>query len=99
MLRTLRESACPLSSRGAYTILSDEDIEIGGLSDFNYCWHVAVGGTGEGVQAEGGAGVWGAAPVVSRGEAPAGVTAGRVPRLSRNELKMFHKQILSRNEA
>ena len=41
---------------------------------------------------EGGARVRGAAPVGSRGEAPA---AG----LSRNELKMFHEQILSRNEA
>ena len=51
-----------------------------------------VGGTGEGVQVEGGAGDQGAAPVVSRGEAPAGG-------LSRNELKMFHEEIVSRNEA
>ena len=42
-----------------------------------------AGGTGEGVPVEGGAGVRGAAPVGSRGK----------------ELKMFHKQILSRNEA
>ena len=55
-----------------------------------------VGGTGEGVQAEGGAGVRGAAPVGSRGESPAG---GGAPRLPRNELKMFHKQMLIRNEA
>ena len=71
MLRTLREFAWPLSARGAYTILSDEDIEIGGLSDFNYCWHAAVGGTEEGVQVEGGAGV--------RGEAPAGGFGGLRP--------------------
>ena len=51
-----------------------------------------VGGTGEGVQVQGSAGVRGAAPVGSRGEAPAGGS-------SRNEHKMFHKQILSRNEA
>ena len=51
-----------------------------------------VGGAGEGVQVEGGAGARGAAPVGSRGEAP----AGGAPR---NELKMFHEQILSRNEA
>ena len=37
VLRALREFAWPLSPRGTYTILSDEDIEIGGLSDFNYC--------------------------------------------------------------
>ena len=58
-----------------------------------------MGGTGEGVQVEGGAGVRGAAPVGSRSEAPAGGSGGGTPRLSRNELKMFHKQILSRNEA
>ena len=62
VLRTLREFAWPLSVRSAYTILSDEDIEIGGLSDFNYCWHVVVGGTGKEVQVEGGAGVRGAEP-------------------------------------
>ena len=48
---------------------------------------------------EGGAGVRGAAPVRSRGEAAAGGSGGGVPRLSRYELKMFHKQIFSRNEA
>ena len=58
-----------------------------------------VGGTGEGVQAEGGAGVRGAAPVGSRGEAPAGGPGGGPLRLSRNELKMFHEQILSQNKA
>ena len=47
MLRTLHEFAWPLSPRGAYTILPDEDMEIGGLSDFNYCWPAVVGGTGE----------------------------------------------------
>ena len=91
MLRTLREFALPLLARGAYTILSDENMEIGGLSDFNYCWHAVVGEAGEGVQVEGGAGVRGATPV--------GGSGGGAPRLSRNELKMFHKQILSRNEA
>ena len=35
VLRTLREFAWPLSPRGTYTILPDEDMEIGGLSDFN----------------------------------------------------------------
>ena len=94
------EFAWPLSARGAYTILSDEHIEIGGLGDFNYCWHALMGGTGEGVQVKGGAGVRGASPVGSRGEAPARAGGGgRAPRLSRKELKMFHKQILSRNEA
>ena len=44
-------------------------MEIGGLSDFNYCWHAVVGGSGEGVQVEGGAGVRGAVPVGSRSEA------------------------------
>ena len=73
-------------------------MEIGGLSDFNYCWHAVVDGAGEGVQVEGGAGVRGVAPVGSRGEAPAEGNGGRSPRLLRNELKMFHKQILSRNE-
>ena len=52
-----------------------------------------VGGAGEGVQVEGRAGARGAPPVGPRGDAPAG------DRLSRNELKMCHEQILSRNEA
>ena len=68
-----------------YTILPDEDMEIGGLSDFKYCWHAVVGGTGEGVLVEGGAGIRDAAPVEGSG--------GRASRLSRNELKMFHEQI------
>ena len=42
-----------------------------------------VGGARKGVEVKGGAVVWGAAP------------AGG----SRNELKMFHEQIVSRNEA
>ena len=74
-------------------------MEIGGLSDFNYCWYAVVGGTRETVQAEGGAGVRGATPVGSRSEAPAGGSGGGAPRLSRNDLKMFHKPILSRNDA
>ena len=69
-------------------------MEIGSLSDFNYCWHAEVGETEEVVQVEGGAGVRGAAPVWSRGK-----TRGGAPRLARNKLKMFHEQILSRNEA
>ena len=100
MPRTLREFAWPLSARGAYTILSDEDMEIGGLSDFNYCWHAVVGGTEEGVQVEG---AWGPgrSPGGVQGRSPGGGLGGGggAPRLSRNELKMFHKQILSRNEA
>ena len=80
VVRTLCDVAWPLSARSAYTILPDEDIEIGGLSDFNYCWHTAVGGMGEVVQAEGGAGVRAAAPVGSRGEAPAGGSGGGSPR-------------------
>ena len=74
---TWREFAWPLSARGAYTILSDEDIKIGGLSDFDYCWRAVVGGTREGVQVKGGAAVRGAAPVGSRGEAPAGTATKR----------------------
>ena len=74
-------------------------MEIGGFSDFNYNWHAVVGGTRKGVQVEGGAEVRGAAPMGSRGEARAGGSGGGAPRLSRNELKMFHEQILSRNKA
>ena len=70
-------------------------MEIGGLSDLNYCWH--AGGRWDGVgKVKGSAGVRGAAPVGSRGEAPAG---GSRTGSSRNELQMFHEQILSRNEA
>ena len=58
-----------------------------------------VGGVGEGVQVLGRAGARGAAPVGSRGEALTGGRVGGGGRLSRNELKMFHEQILSRNEA
>ena len=45
------------------------------------------------------AGVRGAAPVGSKDKAPMGGSGGGAPRLTRNELKMFHKQILSRNKA
>ena len=45
-------------------------MEIGGLSDFNYCWHAAVGGTGEGVQVKGGAGVQGRSPGWGPGAEP-----------------------------
>ena len=58
-----------------------------------------AGGTGKVVKVEGDAGVRGAAPVGSRGEAPAGRPGAEPPRLSRNELKMLHEQIVSRNEA
>ena len=89
VLRTLREFARPLSPRSAYTILPDEDMEIGGWNDFNYCWHAGSGRDGGGWREARG----------SRGEAPAGGFGGGASRLSRNELTIFHEQILSRNEA
>ena len=46
---------------------------------------------------EGRAGVRGAAPVEFRGDALAGRSGGGATRLSRNDLKMFHEQILLRN--
>ena len=52
-------------------MLSDEVMEIGGLSDCNYCWHAVMGETGEGAQVEGGAGV--------RGQSPGGGCGGRSP--------------------
>ena len=76
---------------GAYTILSDEDMEIGSLSDCNHCW-LAGGGWGGGGSTGGGMGG-------SPGRSPGGGCGRRSPRLSRNELKSFHEQILSRNEA
>ena len=54
---------------------------------------MVVGGTGEGVQVKGGAGV--RAPRWGTGAKLRGGGGG----LSLNELKMFHKQILSRNDA
>ena len=62
-------------------------MEISGLSDFNYCWHAVMGGTGEGVQVEGGAGVRGAAPVGFRGEAPAGGPGAEPPHCHETNLK------------
>ena len=56
-------------------------MEIGGLSDFNYCWHAVVGGTGEGLQVEGGAGF--------RGEAPAGGSGVEPPDCHETKLKCF----------
>ena len=47
-------------------------MKIGGLSDFNYCWHAGGGRTGEEVPVQKSAGVRGAAPVRSRREAQAG---------------------------
>ena len=64
-------------------------MELGGLSGFNYCWHAVVGGIGEGVQVEGGAGS-GAQPGGVQGRSPGGGFGGPSPRLSRNELKMKH---------
>ena len=60
-------------------------MEIDGLSDCNYWWH-AGGGRGGGVR--------GAAPLWSGAKPRPGVR-GAEPRLLRNELKMFHEQILS----
>ena len=64
--------------------------KIGGLSDFNYCWHAGDGRNGGGSTGGGRRG--------GPGRSPSGVQR-RSPRLSWNETKMFHKQILSRNEA
>ena len=64
-----------------------EVIEIGGLSDFNYCCHAVVGGTGKGVQVKGGARVRGAAPVGSRGDAPAGGSGAEPPDCHETNLK------------
>ena len=51
---------------------------------------MAVGGTGEGVQVEGGAEVRGAASVGSRGEAPAGgLGGGEPPDCHETNLKCF----------
>ena len=63
------------------------------------CWHAGGGRGGRGSGGGGRRGGPGAAPVESRGEAPAGGSGDGAPRLSRNELKMFHEQIVSRNEA
>ena len=48
-----------------------------------------VGGTGEGLVVEGGAGVWGAAPVVSKGEAPVGGSEGGPTDCHETNLKCF----------
>ena len=64
-------------------------MEIGGLSDLNYCWHAVVGGTGEGVQVEGSAGVRGAASVGSRDKAPAGGSGGGAPYCHEMNFKCF----------
>ena len=68
-------------------------MEIGGLSDFNYyCWH--AGGGQDGARSTGGGRRGGP------GRSPGGgYGGGGAPRLTRNELKMFHEQIMSRNEA
>ena len=61
-------------------------MEIGDLSDCNYCWHAGGGRAGEGVQVEGRGG---------SGAQPRWGPGGGSPLLSGNELKMFHEQILS----
>ena len=66
------------TSRCVY-YLPGEDMEIGGLSDFNYCWHVGGGRNG----------VRGAAPVGSRGEAPARVWGAEPPNCHATNLKCF----------
>ena len=65
-------------------------MEIGGLSDFNYCWHAVVGGTGEGVQVEGGAGP---------GAQPRWGPWAEPPDCHETNLKCSINKFLSRNEA
>ena len=48
-----------------------------------------VGGRGEGVQVEGGTGVWGVVPVGPRGEAPAGGSGGGDPDCHETNLNCF----------
>ena len=81
------------------TILHDEDMEIGGLSDYNYCRHAGGGRGGGGSTGAGTRGGPGRSPSRVQGRSPDGGAGGGGGRLSRNELKMFHEQILSRNEA
>ena len=61
-----------------------------------------MGGTGEGVQVEGGAGVRGAAPAGVRGAEPPDCHETNLTYSINkfyHEIKMFHKQIFSRNPA
>ena len=55
-----------------------------------YCWLAGCGreARGSGVQ-----------PGGVQGRRPGGGSGGKAPRLTRNELKIFHEQISSRNEA
>ena len=62
-------------------------MEIGGLSDCNYWWHAGGGRDGGGSTGGG------------RRGGPGRSSGGVQGRLSWNKLKMFHEQILSRNEA
>ena len=79
-------------------------MEIGGLSDCNYCWHAGGGqdrGGSTGGRRRGGPGrspgrVQRRSAGAAQGRSPNGAGASG---LSRNELKMFHEQIMSRNEA
>ena len=66
-------------------------MEIGGLSDCNYYWHEGGG--------RGGGGSTGGGTRGGPGRNPGGGSGSGAPRQSRNELKMFHEQIVSRNEA
>ena len=94
----LREFRWPLSPRSVYTILPDEDIEIGGLSDCSYCWNAGGGRRGREYRWREARGS-GAQPRWGPGAMPQRGIGGGAPRLSRSELKMFHEQILSQNEA
>ena len=66
---------------GAYTILSDEDMEIGNLSDCNHCWH-AGGGWG-------GGGSTGGGTCVSPGRSPGEGAGGGAPACHETNLKVF----------
>ena len=71
-------------------------MEIGGLSDCDYCWHAVGGRDGGGSTGGGWRGCLGRSLDGVQGRSP---DAAGAPGLSRNELKMFHEQIVSRNEA
>ena len=74
-------------------------MKIGGLSDFNYCWHVGGGQDGGGSPGGGRREGPGHSPGRVQGRNAGRRFGGRAPQLPRNELKMFHERILSKNEA
>ena len=78
-----------------------DEIRVGYIIFWSECRLLACGGGrgGEGTKRGGRRRGPGRAPVASRAEAPAGGSGGRDPRLSQNELKMFHQQIVSWNKA